>query len=73
VLHNALKHSEQGGTVTVRAGHDSLGVQDEGSGISEEDLARVFEPLYRGAAGCLRSDSQSAGLGLPVSRTSSSG
>jgi signal transduction histidine kinase len=68
VLHNALKYSERGGTVTVQAGRDSLAVEDEGSGISEKDLARVFEPLYRGAAGCSRGASQSAGLGLPVSR-----
>ena len=41
-----------------------------GSGISEEDLPYVFEPLYRGGCGAdiRRKSSNGAGLGLAVSR-----
>lgn len=74
ILDNAMKYSERGGAVTLRAGGDSLTVEDEGSGISEEDLPRVFDPLYRGERqneeprGGSRGGSRGAGLGLSVSR-----
>jgi two-component system phosphate regulon sensor histidine kinase PhoR len=68
MLDNAIKYSEPGGVVTVRAGGNSLAVEDEGSGISERDLPHVFEPLYRGRRGVRREGSEGAGLGLAVSR-----
>lgn len=79
LLDNAIKYSEAGGAVVLRATGNSLIVEDEGSGISEEDLPHVFEPLYRGgcgAAGAEEGDPEhgsgeiplGAGLGLPVSR-----
>ena len=61
MLNNAVKFSEPGGAVVVRAvgQHQSirLTVEDDGPGISEADAARVFEPFWQ-------SDSDKGGLGL---------
>ncbi len=39
---------------------------DRGPGLSDEDLAAVFERFHRGAAG--RSGPNGTGLGLPIAR-----
>ena len=52
LLDNALKYSRPGGTVHVTGrsgeGRVQVVVADEGEGIPEEDLPRIFERLYRG-------------------------
>ena len=56
LLDNAVKYSPAGGEILVRAGRaeDESGtwaevaVTDQGLGIPEEDLARVFERFHRG-------------------------
>jgi two-component system sensor histidine kinase ResE len=60
LVSNALKHSEKGGRVRLRAEGSTVAVQDEGAGISEEDVPYLFERFYRG------SDSEGFGLGLPI-------
>ena len=60
LVSNALKHSEKGERVRLRAEAPSIAVQDEGAGISEEDLPYLFERFYRG------SNSEGFGLGLPI-------
>jgi len=60
LVSNALKHSEKGGHVTLRAEGSRIAVEDEGAGISEEDVPYLFERFYRG------SDSEGFGLGLPI-------
>jgi two-component system sensor histidine kinase ResE len=60
LVSNALKHSEKGGRVRLRAEGPRIAVQDEGAGISEEDIPYLFERFYRG------SDSEGFGLGLPI-------
>ncbi|MEA9984894.1 HAMP domain-containing sensor histidine kinase [Subtercola sp. RTI3] len=54
LLVNALQHSPHASPITVSAdvfdGHASLSVIDGGSGIPDADLARVFEPGWRGAS-----------------------
>jgi two-component system sensor histidine kinase ResE len=60
LVSNALKHSEKGERVRLRAEGSSIAVQDEGAGISEEDLPYLFERFYRG------SNSEGFGLGLPI-------
>ncbi len=63
VLTNSVKYSN-GGTVTITASSDSIVVKDEGIGISEEDLPRIFEKGYTGYNG--RSDKKSTGIGLYI-------
>jgi two-component system, OmpR family, sensor histidine kinase VicK len=51
LISNAVKYSARNSEVmiscTVMNGHVQLSVQDEGIGIREEDLPRVFERFYR--------------------------
>ena len=71
LLHNAIKFSPQGGTVTVttdeQPDHVVVSVADHGLGIPRKDLGRVFERFYkvdrarqRGLGG--------TGLGLAIAR-----
>lgn len=67
LLDNAIKYSPAGGTIHVQI-HDegelvALSVRDEGPGIPESDLPRVFERFYKGEAS--RSNS-GTGLGLAI-------
>lgn len=69
LVENAVKYSEEGGRVTVSAekrdGKAILRVRDEGIGIAEENLPRLFERFYR----VDKSRSQKAGgtgLGLAI-------
>lgn len=51
LIHNAIKHTPPGGTITISAeirGKDVLiKVADTGEGISEKDLPRIFERFYK--------------------------
>jgi two-component system sensor histidine kinase CiaH len=51
LVDNAVAHTPPGGSVAVHAGPDAgwavLVVDDEGPGIREEDLGRVFERFWR--------------------------
>ena len=51
LLDNAIKYTEPGGRVVLRArpvdGWLQIQVEDDGGGIPEEDLARIFERFYR--------------------------
>ncbi len=69
LIENAVKYSFDGGTVTITAekkeGKIYISVKDEGIGISEEHLPRLFERFYR----IDKSRSQKAGgtgLGLAI-------
>ncbi len=70
VLANAIKYSQDGGRVWVRAGMDEkdkgkvfVEVMDEGPGIPEEDIPRVTEAYYRAEGHGKR---EGAGLGLAI-------
>ena len=69
LLDNALKFSRPGDTVEVRAFEDgasvNIEVADTGPGICEEELAHVWEELYRGQAA---RGTPGSGLGLALTR-----
>ena len=52
LVDNAIKYTPRGGRVEITAGRDTGGivirVSDTGVGISEQDLPRIFDRLYRG-------------------------
>jgi signal transduction histidine kinase len=66
LLDNAIKYTESEGTIKVSLDGDAskvlLSVEDTGNGISEDDLANIFERFYR----CDPSRSE-AGVGLGLS------
>ncbi len=69
LLNNAIKFSPPGGTVTFRAWYEPealyFEVDDEGPGISPEDLPHIFEDFYRAdSAG----ETPGAGLGLSIAK-----
>jgi two-component system sensor histidine kinase TctE len=64
LLHNAIKHTPQGGSLTVQVRADTaqahFAVQDSGPGISADLRARLYQPF---SSGDVRSGS---GLGLAI-------
>ena len=70
LLDNAISFSPPGGRVAVlarRIGHEiQIAVEDEGPGIPEENLERVFERFYTDRP--QESFGQNSGLGLNISR-----
>lgn len=68
LVSNAVKFSPRGSRVTVRLlrqdGAAAVVVQDQGSGIPPEDLARIFLPFT--AVGPPGAGEKSAGLGLAI-------
>jgi signal transduction histidine kinase len=72
LLANAIRHTPEGGEVTVSGGTDpaaaSLSVADECGGIPAADLPRVFDVGFRGTAARTPSGDSGAGLGLAIAR-----
>ena len=68
LLTNAIKYSDSGQTVTVRAKKEedriALAVIDEGIGIEKADLRNIFELFYIGKNG--RNNADSSGIGLYI-------
>ena len=67
LVDNALRFTPDGGRIDisllVRDGRSEISVSDNGAGIAEHDLPRVFDRLYRGDRS---RSSQGAGLGLAL-------
>jgi two-component system, OmpR family, sensor histidine kinase YxdK len=68
ILSNAIKYSivEKSESIIIRATEEGdnliLSVRDEGIGIDEKDINRVFEPFFTGEGG--RRDRNATGIGL---------
>ncbi|MBA3875725.1 MAG: hypothetical protein C0498_02105 [Anaerolinea sp.] len=66
LVDNAIAHSPRAGIIRVTVRRDrrsaSLTVEDEGKGLREEDLPRLFERFWRGAG----APPGGAGLGLAI-------
>jgi two-component system sensor histidine kinase SenX3 len=71
LLDNAVKYSEPGGSIAVRARTDGtwvdVTVRDRGIGIPRRDLERIFERFYRVDRARSR-DTGGTGLGLAIVR-----
>jgi signal transduction histidine kinase/HAMP domain-containing protein len=69
LLSNAARHTDRSGSVTLRAtranGEALIEVIDTGSGISAEDLDRVFERFYRSSDALAH---EGFGLGLAIAK-----
>ncbi|MDE2055321.1 MAG: HAMP domain-containing histidine kinase [Xanthomonadaceae bacterium] len=63
LIRNACLYTEQG-SVTVEVEANDVRVADTGSGMSEEDLERAFQPFYRGS----RTGRRGHGIGLAIVR-----
>lgn len=63
LLDNAVKFSPDGGTVHVTLADDTLTVTDEGPGIADEDLPRLFDRFYRSNKA---RNTPGTGLGLSI-------
>ena len=65
LLQNAFKFTPAGGKVTLKAESGAIeiiiSVEDNGPGISKEDIGRVFDKYYRGTA-----STKGVGLGLMI-------
>ncbi|WP_179632205.1 sensor histidine kinase [Clostridium peptidivorans] len=69
LVSNAVKYSQLGSTVTIRISKQSdmikFEVQDEGMGISEDDMKKIFNMFYRGT----NVKQKGYGLGLFISKS----
>ncbi|MEH7352880.1 ATP-binding protein [Neobacillus drentensis] len=69
VLNNALKYTPEGKNVTISVvtemdGFVGFKIQDEGSGMKEEDIPHIFERFYRGDKS---RDRKTGGIGIGLS------
>jgi signal transduction histidine kinase/CheY-like chemotaxis protein len=70
LLSNAARFTEEGGIMIEAAQQDQhvlVSVTDTGSGVSPEDIERIFEPFWQGTNQLWR-DKGGSGLGLSVSK-----
>lgn len=65
LVSNAIKYSPYAGTITISVYESEdkirIEVEDEGKGLSKEDIERIFDKFYK-------KDSQGFGLGLAISK-----
>jgi two-component system, OmpR family, sensor kinase len=68
LIDNAIRHIPKGGRIDVGVYREGtraiLQVEDDGPGIPENELSRIFEPFVRGRAAV----AEGSGLGLSIAR-----
>lgn len=69
ILNNALKYTPEGKNVTIsvvteKEGYVGFRIQDEGSGMNEDDIPHIFERFYRGDKS---RDRKTGGVGIGLS------
>ena len=69
ILNNALKYTPKGKNVTLsvqtdKEGYVGFNIQDEGSGMAEDDIPHIFERFYRGDKS---RDRKTGGVGIGLS------
>ncbi len=71
LVSNAVKYSPQGGQITISGTYTDdevrIAVQDQGVGLPQDELERIFERFYR-VDDALTRTTQGTGLGLYLSR-----
>ncbi|WP_347986567.1 ATP-binding protein [Methylomonas sp. AM2-LC] len=71
VLRNAVQHCKAGGEVCLKSNFDSksrcwrLLIEDQGSGVPEQDLTEIFQPFYRSHSS---KKPDGIGLGLAIAQ-----
>lgn len=69
IIKNCIEHTNQKGTIKLSSNttsiYDEIIIEDNGCGISKEDLPHIFERFYHGK----NSSSDSVGIGLALSKT----
>ena len=65
VLSNAVKYAP-GGHVVIWTEGETLMIEDDGVGIAQEDLPRIFDRGFTGCNG--RADKRATGIGLYLCR-----
>ncbi|MDU5946473.1 MAG: ATP-binding protein [Paenibacillus macerans] len=73
VIANSIKHNPPGTTVKITVneereagGRVRIGIEDNGAGMNQETLVRLFERYFRGTNAS--SDSSGTGLGMAIAR-----
>ena len=74
VVRNAARHSPPGGVVRVALSSQENTIQieisDDGPGVSQDDLAHLFEPFFRTRESAEKDGNGGTGLGLAIARRS---
>lgn len=68
LLDNAIRYGKEGGYVNVRLSAHQIVVEDDGIGISPEQLPHIFEQFYR-ANDAREAEAVGTGLGLSIVKT----